>query len=152
MTVPPLTVEYPDPPGWDAGMQDEPERALIDREKLDDDYPTQLHSPEFWEHLGRAVATFGFLEEVLKRATLALTATRASPAETVEREFEKGFAGLGGTLTGRLWRPAGWPSALGPRPWPRPGSLLHFADLHPKSTHRNRMFSTESVAELLKAM
>jgi hypothetical protein len=31
-------------------------------------FPTQAHSPAFWEALGRAVATFGFLGEMLGKA------------------------------------------------------------------------------------
>ncbi len=37
---------------------------------------TSRHPAEFWEHLGRAVATFGFLERVLAGAILAFTGMR----------------------------------------------------------------------------
>jgi hypothetical protein len=43
---------------------------------LPDGFPTHRHDPAFWEALGRAVATFGFLEEVLGKAIFAFTATR----------------------------------------------------------------------------
>jgi hypothetical protein len=36
----------------------------IDQNGVPPQFPTHLHSSVFWEHLGRAVATFGFLEEV----------------------------------------------------------------------------------------
>lgn len=37
--------------------------------------PTHGHEPVFWEELGRAVATFGFLEDVLRRAIIVLRTT-----------------------------------------------------------------------------
>ncbi|MEO8622897.1 MAG: hypothetical protein ABI625_17625 [bacterium] len=39
-------------------------------------FPTHRHDPAFWEALGRAVGTFGFLEEILGKAIFAFTATR----------------------------------------------------------------------------
>ncbi|SHN54232.1 hypothetical protein [Desulfovibrio litoralis] len=48
----------------------------VDRNLLPEYYPTHQQSSEFWEHLGRAVATFGFLEEVLKRAIFNLTGSK----------------------------------------------------------------------------
>lgn len=38
-------------------------------------FPTHAHTAQFWEALGRAVATFGFLEDVLAKAIFGLTAT-----------------------------------------------------------------------------
>ena len=62
---------------------DQPKRYMIDRSGLPVSYPTHAHQPEFWEALGRSVATFGFLEEVLLKAIFALTATtHISEAET----------------------------------------------------------------------
>lgn len=49
---------------------------MIDREQLPKLYPTHRHAPQFWEQLGRTIATFGFLEEVLGKAIFAFTATR----------------------------------------------------------------------------
>ena len=46
---------------------------IIDREKLPADYPTHAHSAQFWEEMGRTVAVFGFLEEMLGKAIFALT-------------------------------------------------------------------------------
>ena len=51
-------------------------RAIIDRDNLPANWPTHRHAPEFWEQLGRTVATYGFLEEVLGKAIFAFTATR----------------------------------------------------------------------------
>ncbi|MBX5012691.1 hypothetical protein HJB67_22400 [Rhizobium lentis] len=48
----------------------------VTAEKLPELYPTQFHSAEFWEILGRTVGTFGFLENVLGRAIFAFTGTR----------------------------------------------------------------------------
>lgn len=40
---------------------------IVDHNNLPDDFPAQMHNAEFWESLGRTVATFGFLEEVFLR-------------------------------------------------------------------------------------
>lgn len=67
-------------------------RYLIDRSRLPVDYPAHRHKAEFWEALGRAVATFGFLEEVLLKAIFALTATthvEMGNAETAYAEWAK---------------------------------------------------------------
>lgn len=57
-------------------MSDQVKGWQVDRGGLPERYPTHLHPPEIWEALGRAVATFGFLEEVLARAIFAVSATR----------------------------------------------------------------------------
>lgn len=49
---------------------------VVDIDKLPANFPTHRHDPAFWEALGRTVATFGFLEEVLGKAIFAFTATR----------------------------------------------------------------------------
>jgi hypothetical protein len=43
----------------------------------------------FWENLGRTIATFGFLEEVLGKAIFAFTATTRYPEGEVDAAFEK---------------------------------------------------------------
>jgi hypothetical protein len=48
---------------------------LIRRGELPSQFPTHKHAPAFWESLGRAAATFGFLEDALCKAIFALTAT-----------------------------------------------------------------------------
>jgi hypothetical protein len=67
----------------------ERQRAIVDAANLPADFPTHRHEPAFWEALGRAVATFGFLEEVLGKAIFAFTATREIPEEKIETEFAK---------------------------------------------------------------
>ena len=52
-------------------------------------YPTHSHDPKFWEALGRTVATFGFLEEVLAKAIFALTGTREYPESEIEGAYNK---------------------------------------------------------------
>lgn len=52
-----------------------------------DGFPTHRHPSEFWEALGRAVATFGFLEETLGKAIFALKAT----TELKDREYERAY-------------------------------------------------------------
>ncbi len=58
-------------------------------ESLPGRYPTHFHAPEFWECLGRAVATFGFLENVLARAIFAFTATRSYREEEIEKAYSE---------------------------------------------------------------
>lgn len=60
---------------------------LVDKQSLPQGYPTHMHGAAFWEHLGRAVGTFGFLEEVLGRAIFALTATREYGASEIEAAY-----------------------------------------------------------------
>ena len=78
------------------------ERLYTDCAQLPANYPTHKHSAEFWEALGRAVATFGFLEWVLGRAIFALTATRKIPADQFEVEYEKWLPTLEKALTDPL--------------------------------------------------
>ncbi len=67
----------------------EPKSFMIDTQKLPTDFPTHKHAPKFWEALGRTVATFGFLEEVLGKAIFAFTGTRRVPSKKAQAEFEK---------------------------------------------------------------
>ncbi len=84
-------------------MVDDQQRTFrIDEDKLPDAYPTHLHEPEFWQSLGRAVATFGFLEEVLARAIFALTATRSYAEAEIEAENKRWVAKLEKTLSDQL--------------------------------------------------
>src|SRR4051794_18222174 len=68
---------------------DERKRYIVDEKNLPKDFPTHLHAGEFWEELGRTVATFGFLEETLGKAIFAFTATREFPEDQIQAEFEK---------------------------------------------------------------
>ena len=51
-------------------------RRVVDVANVPPLFPTQRHDPAFWEWLGRAVATYGFLEETLGKAIFAFTGTR----------------------------------------------------------------------------
>ena len=51
-------------------------RYVVARERMDPRWPTHACPDGFWEELGRTIARFGFLEDCLKRANLAITATR----------------------------------------------------------------------------
>jgi hypothetical protein len=72
-------------------MADEPEPKwfAVDHRNLPTHYPTHTHGAEFWEALGRTVATFGLLEETLGKAIFSFTATRHIAEDKVEEEFEK---------------------------------------------------------------
>ncbi len=61
---------------------------VIDRAALPSRYPTHAHEPGFWEALGRAVATFGFLEDVLSKAIFALTATTRYDESELENAYK----------------------------------------------------------------
>lgn len=66
---------------------EKPTRCVVDQSALPENYPTQRHEAYFWECLGRTVATFGFLEEVLTKAIFAFTATTNYPEDEVEKAY-----------------------------------------------------------------
>lgn len=79
-------------------------KYVFDIDKQPDFFPTNRHSAQFWEHLGRAVATFGFLEEVLGKAIFALTATRRYDSdEDLETAYKAWLPQLEQALTDQLW-------------------------------------------------
>ena len=67
----------------------EPRRAIIDTSGLPPQFPTHGHDPSFWEALGRAVATYGFLEEVLGKAIFAFTGTKNYDESDLEEAYTK---------------------------------------------------------------
>ena len=67
----------------------EPKRSIVDFRSLSKDFPTHRHSDDFWEELGRTVATFGFLEETLGKAIFSFTATRDVPDSDFDVEYAK---------------------------------------------------------------
>ena len=59
-------------------------RYFVDYNALPEKYPTHLHEPDFWESLGRAIATFGLLEETLSKAIFSFTATKSYSEEEIQ--------------------------------------------------------------------
>jgi thymidylate synthase len=64
-------------------------RYQINKDALPDKFPTYEHKAAFWESLGRAVATFGFLEEVLSKAIFSFTATQPYSEDEIQEAYEK---------------------------------------------------------------
>lgn len=79
-----------------------PEGHLIARDKLDPDFPTNTHPSEFWSELGRTVAMFGFIEEMLGKAIYALTGTKEFDPEKDPDAFDKWIKTLERALTDQL--------------------------------------------------
>ena len=75
---------------------------IIDMDRLPSRFPTHRHHPTFWESLGRAIATFGFLEETLRRAIFAFTATREYPEAEVQAAYAEWLPKLERTLSDQL--------------------------------------------------
>lgn len=61
---------------------------VIDKDRLPARFPTHRHEAVFWEELGRTVATFGFLEEVLGKAIFAFTGTKPYSEDEVLKAYE----------------------------------------------------------------
>lgn len=66
---------------------------MIDIEKLlisHPNWPTNYHKPEFWEYLGRAVASLGLLEETLKKSIYIISGNkRISNLDNSDDEYNK---------------------------------------------------------------
>lgn len=67
---------------------DEPRRHVLDVDRLPLTFPTHRHSSDFWQALGRAVASFGFLEEALGKAIFSFTAMCFYPDEQIEEAYQ----------------------------------------------------------------
>ena len=83
---------------------------IINRAELPVGYPTHAHNPAFWEALGRAVATFGFLEEVLLKAIFVLTVTTPYDESKIESAYDAWVAKMTRSLSdtlGSLIKPYG---------------------------------------------
>jgi hypothetical protein len=78
------------------------ERSVVDLDQLPEQFPTHLHGRVFWENLGRVVATFGFLEEVLGKAIFSFTATTHYDESQLDAAFEKWVPTLERALTDPL--------------------------------------------------
>lgn len=77
-------------------------RMIVDRASLPEMFPTHRHASEFREHLGRAIASFGFLEEVLGKAIFAFTATRRYSPDQIDPAYEAWLPKLERALTDQL--------------------------------------------------
>ncbi|MDU0111738.1 hypothetical protein RT723_01670 [Psychrosphaera aquimarina] len=77
-------------------------KHYIEPESLPELFPTHKHEPAFWEVLGRTVATFGFLEEILGKAIFALTATKPYSEEDIQAAYEAWYKKLEKALTDQL--------------------------------------------------
>ena len=75
---------------------------VVDVSGLPSRFPTQSHSSEFWESLGRAVATFGVLEEVLTKAVFSFTATRPYSEAEIDDAYAKWVPLLERTVSDQL--------------------------------------------------
>lgn len=77
-------------------------RFVIAQEQLPEKFPTHRHQSAFWESLGRAVGTFGFLEEVLGKAIFALSGTRPYEEDEIKSAYEKWLPKLERSLYDQL--------------------------------------------------
>ena len=77
--------------------------SIVDLEQLPAQFPTRRHDPAFWEMLGRVVATYGFLEEVLGKAIFSFSSTRHHEEHEIEGAFKKWLP----TLVRALYDPLG---------------------------------------------
>jgi hypothetical protein len=75
---------------------------LINRSGLPASFPTHAHEPALWEALGRAVATFGFLQEMLLRAIFALTVTTPYVESEIELVYNMWVAKITRSLSDPL--------------------------------------------------
>lgn len=69
---------------------------------LPEKFPTHKHAALFWESLGRAVATFGFLEEVLAKAIFSFTGTRPYEEHEIQQAYAEWFPKLERSLSDPL--------------------------------------------------
>lgn len=77
-------------------------RYIIDQASLPTDFPSHRHTTDFWESLGRTVASFGFFEEVLCKAIFAFTATRPYSDAEINEAYEQWFPKLQRALSDQL--------------------------------------------------
>lgn len=104
---------------------------VVNRNALPDKFPTQLHEPAFWEALGRAVATYGFLEDVLSKAIFSFTATTSYREEEIEDAY-------------KAWLPTLERALIDPL-----GNLI---DVYGKAVRNNCNSTIENLDDLLKEL
>jgi len=105
-----------------------PVRSIVNQSALPKGFPTHAHESEFWECLGRTVATFGFLEEVLLKAIFAFTATTEYSENEIEEAYSKWVPKLEKSISDQL------------------GALI---DTYGKSVRDNSSATTENLDDLL---
>jgi len=76
---------------------------IINLDELPEMYPTHRHEPVFWERLGRAVATYGFLEEILGKAIFAFTSTKPYREQELQAALVAWQSKLECALSDQLW-------------------------------------------------
>lgn len=77
-------------------------KYCIDQDNLPSGFPTHFHNPEHWTCLGRVVGTFGFLEEILLKASFAFTATRPYAEDEIDEAYKKWMMKLEKSLSDPL--------------------------------------------------
>lgn len=85
-------------------------RFIIDNDRtgrshlvlVPEEWPTYHLPPDLWEELGRTVATFGFLEDTIKRACLALSHPGRDITEQDYMKWEKSLEDSASDPLGRL--------------------------------------------------
>jgi hypothetical protein len=82
--------------------EDQMRRFVVDCRGVPDQFPTHAHASEFWEALGRCVATFGFLEETLGKAIFSFTATRPYGEDEIQQAYAEWLPKLEHALTDQL--------------------------------------------------
>lgn len=85
-------------------MQEKPpnESWIVDVDSLPKLFPTHRHPSYFWETLGRTIATYGFLEEVLAKAIFSFTAAQPIEDAKFDEQFNKWILRLEKALTDPL--------------------------------------------------
>lgn len=77
-------------------------RFIVSRNNLPENFPTHKHDSKFWECLGRAIATFGFLEECLRKAIFSYTGNRPYTEEEISAAYQEWLPTLEKTLSDPL--------------------------------------------------
>ncbi|MFJ2714907.1 hypothetical protein ACIOZM_29270 [Pseudomonas sp. NPDC087346] len=78
------------------------DRYVVDQPRLPINFPTHTLPADFWEVLGRTVASFSLLEEVLCKAIFALTATRPYSEAEITSAYEEWVVKLERSLSDTL--------------------------------------------------
>ena len=103
-------------------------RAILDWKSLPEMFPTHRHEPEFWEHLGRAIASFGFLEGVLGKAIFAFTATKRYGPDEIDAAYNAWLSKLERAFTDQL---------------------VNRAEAYGKATREHPNTSTENITDIV---